>query len=446
MSPTKTLLVTIAFFALSVVMLLETPSLFVSQHIFVDLSGSQNDINCTSCHPQIADELARSQIHSSFACEECHRIKQTAYGVTITYAEADSTSWVAGKEAHAAYVPRCLDCHGGNGQYIDYLGQTKTAPVARAFNTTPIPDYVAHKNFVEWANQSGIAIGENEACLACHTNFSVQITYRYFWNMTYTKDSGWNLVFDPLTDVNGTRTYEVSLARSGGKHEWVAASFNDPNFCIRCHKNIYDSLVNGTLGTERQNLIHAPVEIDPYPHGGDGWDVDNNWGHLRYHYINGTYRSSWVNTTYCLECHNVEEYRNLNPDADLTYDLQNVSLDTNSLRVHVAEKLTCLTCHGYGKTKSAITDPYSLAMVTTSDHMNFLNQTAALPNSFAGNVCMGCHAAGNHYSAYSGGCGGWCHGNAGSSFGCNRCHGRVGYSASITFNVESEPTGNVTWN
>ncbi|MDQ6964634.1 MAG: hypothetical protein Q9M13_06905, partial [Mariprofundales bacterium] len=161
----KALLALVLLSALLFMAVQQTPSLFAGQHTFVNINSNQNDINCTSCHPQIADELARSRIHSNFACEECHRMRQTAYGVTITYAEADSTSWVSGEEAHAAYTPRCLDCHGGNGVYVDYLGQTRTAPVAKAFNTTPIPDYVAHKSFVEWANQSGLAIGENEACL-----------------------------------------------------------------------------------------------------------------------------------------------------------------------------------------------------------------------------------------------------------------------------------------
>ena len=431
--------------SLSVLMVAKTPSLLKGQHMFVFIGTNSVDINCTSCHPQIAEELKRSQIHRDFSCEECHRIKVTAYGVAITYAEANATGWTSGEEAHAAYVPRCLDCHGGSGQYVDHLGQLKAAPVAKAFNTTPIPDYVAHKSFVEWANSSGIAVGENEACLACHTNFSLQITYRYFYNISFTKTADWGIIFDPLVDVNGTREYSVSMLRSGKKHEWVYASFSNPEFCVECHRNIYESLVNGTLGTERQNLVHAPVEIDPYPHGGDGWGYDNNWGHARYHYIPADSRATWVNTTYCIECHNVDEYRDIDPNADLTYDLRNVSLDTNSSNVHAAERVKCTTCHGYGKTKSAITDPYSFAMVTTADHMNFLNETLVFPNSFEGNVCMGCHAAGNHYSNFTFGCGGFCHDNAGSAYDCHRCHGKVGYSANITINVESEPTGNVIW-
>ncbi len=425
-----------------------SPSLFVNQHFLVNISGNGNDINCTSCHPQVADELAKSQIHRNFPCEECHRIKRTAYGVNITYAEQNAGPRTIGEEAHAVYVPRCLDCHGNNGVYVDYLGQTKTAPVAKGFNVNPIPDYVAHKNFVEWANKSNICVGENEACLSCHTNFSVKIIFRYFYNISFTKTADWNIA---NFNVNGTRTYTVLLDKTSnqGKHEWIAVNLSSQDsynqtFCIRCHKNIYDALVNGTLGTDgRSNLIHAPIEIDTTGHRG-GWNFTNNWGHVRYHYILPSYRGSWVNTTYCLECHNVKLYSLINPNDSSYYGLSNVITDTNSTNVNIAEKLTCVTCHGFGKIKEAVIDYPSSDMNIFVDHLNLINQTDAYASIFSGKICMACHTAGNHVSDAGGMCR-MCHGSGGSLLGCDRCHGRTGYSASITFNVESEPTGNVTW-
>ena len=451
------ILLVIAFISAMVAMIQQSPSLLVNQHTFVNINTDANDINCTSCHPQVADELSKSQIHSNFACEECHRIKQTAYGVTITYAERNSNSRTIGEEAHAAYTPRCLDCHGNNGIYVNYQGVTKTAPIARAFNTTPIPDYTAHKNFVEWANQSNLCVRENEACLACHTNFSVKITYKYFWNINYTKDSSWNIV---NFNVNGTRSYTVLLDKTGdqGKHEWLNIGFNDSQLCIKCHKNIYDALVNGTPASPYNEYTHAPIEIDSADNGGDNygswggmykdhdWPPNNYWGNPRYHYIDSVNRPIYVNTTYCIKCHNVAQYADQNPSDATTYDLNSVIADTNSTLVHAAEKLRCTTCHGYGKTK----DPYNV--IATSGywgneigHRNFMNQTENYANTFAGDLCMGCHEAASHNvdsgALESGRCS-MCHSAEGYAR-CGACHSDT-YDYNIDVIIESEPSGNIT--
>ena len=464
MNSMKVLLLLIIVAALSVAILTETPSLFSGQHTFINISSDRNDISCISCHPQIADELAKSQIHSNFACEECHRIKQTAYGVTITYAERKSASRTIGKEAHAAYVPRCLDCHGNNGVYVNYEGVTKTAPVAKGFNSTPIPDYVAHKSFVEWANKSGIAVGENEACLACHTNFSMKMTYRYFYNISFTKDANWNIL---NFNVNGTRTYSVFLDKTGdqGKHEWRAVSLTsqdnyNQSFCIKCHKNIYDALVNGTPSSPYNHYTHAPIEIDSDDHGGNtnsftgvcytgggmggmgggmgkdhDWRVNNYWGHKRYHYVPQSYRASWVNTTYCLECHNVEKFRIVNPSGDATYNLQSVVLETNSSYTHAAEKLTCTSCHGIGRVKEPVD-------ICPTGHASFIAQVGNYTAALSGDTCMSCHEAASHNvnnGAYESGQCGMCHGDYWST--CGACHS--GYTLSV--DIESEPSGNATW-
>ena len=446
----KFIVAALAIIAVNILLLVQTPSILQSQHTFVNLKGNGNDINCTSCHPQIAEELAKSQIHSNFKCEECHRIKVTAEGVDLTYAEANASSWTSGKEAHAAYVPRCLDCHGGNGVYVDYQGVTKIAPIAKGLNSTQIPDYVAHKNFVEWANQSGLAVGENEACLACHTNFSVKIEFRYFWNISYTKNSDWTLT---NFNVNGTRVYAISFIKSGdqGKHEWKAVSLSNQDsynetFCIKCHKNVYDALVNGTPDTPYNDYTHAPIEI------GGRWETNNYWGHTRYHYIPDSNRATWVNSTYCLKCHNVAKYASINPSDATTYDLSNVTADTNSTSVHVAERLKCITCHGTGKAK----DPFSVMAVSgysasypalniSADHRKVMSEIGTYANSFNGDMCMGCHEAADHTGNMVGNCN-WCHSIGGGS-SCGPCHGsniNGGNGYTLNVNIESEPSGALT--
>ncbi len=417
-------------------------TLFQGSHQIIEISGNGNNINCTSCHPQIADQLRRSAIHSNFKCEECHRLRQTAEGKTIVYAEHNASGIFAGNQSHAAYTPRCLDCHGGNGIYVNYTGETRKAPVAKAFNESNYgSDYSAHKQFVLDALNCNLSVGENEACIACHTNYSITIDYSYFWNVSYTKSgSSWTLA---NFNYNGTRTYSVSYSRTGAKHEFL--NLNDID-CTKCHKNIYDALVNGTSDSPYNDLAHAPVEIDYYDSAAvkkdHDWPIDNYWGHTRYHYIPSTYRASWVNTTYCIKCHNVTRYADENPSDATTYNLNSVISDTNSTSVHAVEKIRCTTCHGYGKAK----DPYSVISSSgywgnENGHRAFMNQTESKARTFSGDLCMGCHEAAGHKGWEDGWCNG-CHSYHGY-YDCGGCHSDT-YSYNISINIESEPSGNVS--
>jgi len=437
-------------FAVSALLLFTSTNvvtLFQGSHQLIGISGDGNNINCTSCHPQIADQLKNSAIHSNFKCEECHRIKRTAEGKVISYAEHNESGIFVGNQSHAAYTPRCLDCHGGNGEYVNYTGQIRTAPVAKAFNESDYgSDYSAHKQFVLDALNCNLSVGENEACLACHTNYSVEIDYSYFWNISYTKSgSSWTLT---NFNYNGTRMYNVIFTKTGAKHEFTA--LGDIN-CIGCHKNIYDALVNGTSDSPYNDLAHAPIEIDYYDSAAvsedHDWPLDNYWGHTRYHYIPQSYRAEWVNTTYCIKCHNVTKYANDNPTDSSTYSLSSVAADTNSTKVHAVEKIRCTTCHGTGKTK----DPYTVISSSgisgtynwnnEDGHRNFMNQTENKARTFSGDLCMGCHEAAGHKGWESGNCGG-CHDYQGY-YSCGGCHSG-GYNYNIDINIESEPSGNVS--
>ncbi|AEA46385.1 hypothetical protein [Archaeoglobus veneficus] len=439
-------------------------SFFQGSHEIVDISGNENDINCTSCHPQIADQLRHSAIHSNFKCEECHRLKKTSEGKVITYAEHNSSGIFVGNQSHAAYTPRCLDCHGGVANYYNassgrwettYYNDTwveKHAPPAYPFNETNYgSDYSAHKKFVELSLNCDLCVGENEACLACHTNYSIELDYKYFWNISYTKySSSWTLT---NFNYNGTRTYEVNFTKTGAKHEFIALKDID---CISCHKNIYDALVNGTTGTPYNYSTHSPIEIDSDDYGGNtygywtmggkdhDWPIDNYWGHTRYHYIPPSYRSQWVNSTYCTKCHNVAKYASEHPSDSTTYNLDSVVGDTNSTSVHAAEALRCTTCHGYGKTK----DPYGVISGSgywgnEDGHRAFMNQTENKARTFSGDLCMGCHEAAGHTAYESSSCD-MCHNNYGYAR-CGGCHSdNYNYNYNININIESEPSGNVS--
>ena len=389
-------------------------TLFARQHTFVNISSTGNDISCVDCHHRIQNELNNSAFHNDLSCEDCHRFT----GRGITFASGDEASATPGKEAHAAYTPRCLDCHEGSGvDIVNKTGQTVHAPPAPAFNESGYgTNYSAHKPFVEDSLNYNLSVGENEACIACHTNYSIRIDYSYFWNIEYQtgEDGGkhdWEFTSPPTP--NGTRYYNITFSKTGAKHEFINTDDID---CTECHKNIYDALVNGTSGTPPY-LTHAPIEI------ASNWDSDNPWNHYRYHYIPSSSRAEWVNNSYCYKCHNVKKYADENPSDNTTYDLGNVTSDTNSTEVHAAEALWCQTCHGSGKTKEVIDNPDQ----SHPGHAgrSFVDDIASnYARTFHGDICMGCHEAAVHPSSGE----------------CGRCHehGRA------NVDIQSEPSGYAT--
>jgi len=403
-------------------------TLFARQHTFVNVSSAGNDISCVDCHHRIQNELNNSAFHNDLSCEACHRF--TGTGITFASGDGEGASATPGEEAHAAYTPRCLDCHGGSGTWID----GKFAPPAPAFNESTIPDYTAHKKLILEAKNSDMSVGENEACLACHTNHSCEISYSYFYNINYALNS-WSVPFSSFS-YNGTRYYDVQWAKSGAKHEFL--SLSEIN-CTKCHKNIYDALVNGTSNSPNEDyLTHAPIEIDRTGNS-KNWNEYNAWGHYRYHYIPSSYRSQWVNNSYCLRCHNVKKYADEHPSDASTYDLSNVTADTNSTNVHCAEALTCATCHGQNKTKEVIDDgdKGGEGHSVNGSYGGFVDNVASnYARTFNGDICMGCHEAAVHPDGKEG--------------SCSRCHGggkegggsMSGGNADVY--IESEPSGYAT--
>lgn len=401
-------------------------TLFAGQHTFVSISDPGNQIKCTDCHNHIQNELSKSAIHADLSCENCHRFT----GTGIMFASGDGNGSTPGNESHAAYTPRCLDCHNGSGVgIVNKTGSSVHAPPAPAFNESDYgTDYSAHKRFVLMAKNS--SMGENGACIACHTNYSCQLAYSYFYNINYTVSS-WTVPFSSFS-YNGMRNYDIRWSKSGATHEFIKLSDID---CTKCHKNIYEALVNGTPDSPSY-LTHAPIEK------ASDWDTDNPWNHYRYHYIPAANRAAWVNNSYCYKCHNVKEYANEHPSDNTTYVLGAVTSDTRSTEVHCAEALTCATCHGSGKTKYVIDNPDrgGGGSVGHSGTSFVDNITSNYARTFNGDICMGCHEAAVHPSGGGGG------------GGCSRCHGGGGggggggMEGNANVYIESEPSGYATNN
>jgi hypothetical protein len=397
-------------------------TLFGGSHQIINITSSGNDIDCVPCHQWVRNELDNATYHSWMVCEDCHRYE----GARIEFAEHN----LAGKQAHAAYTPRCLDCHN-NDSITLANGTIVFIKKADAFGD---PDYgndsSAHKKFVKDSLNSTLSVGENEACIACHTNYSLEIVYSYFWNIEY-ELFHWNVPFATFSYNVTQREYTNTFSKTGAKHEFIDTT--DIN-CISCHKNIYVALVNGTDGGSNEDyLTHAPIEINTIGGSGTLWNTDNPWDdHYRYHYIPApaTNRAAGVNSSYCFECHNVKKYADENPSNNTTYNLTGVTADTNSAQVHAAEALSCQTCHGSGKTKVVIDNPDFTGGAGHSDSNNFVDDVASnYARTFHGDICMGCHEAAVHPSAGT----------------CSRCHKDIGgMYGSADVNIESEPSGYAT--
>jgi len=360
-------------------------SVFKGSHYVTDISGNGNDVDCEACHKKVAEEMAITRAihgpHWDLSCEACHRFNGSA---VTQFAMANGGTY-PGKEAHAAYVPKCLDCHGGDGVYVtNVTGGRSHADPARAFNLTPIPNYTAHKQFFEYCKNLG---DENLACLACHSNYSIDIDYRYHHAIRF-NTSTWTLI---CFAVYGQRQYDVTFLKISvfsGKHVFLPT---DRINCSRCHENVYEALIGSG-----ENCTHAPIKIDAK------WDEFNYWNDPRFHYIPSQYVPEWINNTYCNECH-------FNPSIPDTAASKSL--------IHCAEKVSCLTCHGPGK----YADPSQVN--ATHGNGTLFNDIANKPRVYHGDICMGCHTPAVHPENRR--CG-WCHG---------------GKSATVDIYIESEPTG-----
>jgi len=205
-------------------------TLFARQHTFVNISFAGNDISCVDCHHRIQNELNNSAFHKNLSCEDCHRFT----GTGITFASGDEASATPGKEAHAAYTPRCLDCHGGSGTWID----GKFAPPAPAFNETGYgSDVSAHKPLVKQSLDYNLSFGENEACLACHTNYSIKFGFKRpeYFDFYFSVSGSWDVSSITYGDTNTT---PVNKSESGAKHEFKAINQIK---CEDCHLDVWNA-------------------------------------------------------------------------------------------------------------------------------------------------------------------------------------------------------------
>ena len=230
-------LLTVAICAIGIFALPGTVSLFSGQHSWYDLSAPQNDVPCEKCHQDIADEMISdgsdgNGVHRKLTCSMCHRTPFNNYSYGSGYGDGSTP----GKEAHAAAVVQCMDCHEHNVSKPGYdahmtdpaynavgcfgLGHPchKTFPIylgAGGFGLTDYPDdtgeRAAHLDFVNDSIDDPLMEGANEACIACHTRIGVNITWTksttLHFNANETHDGTW--IIDDFTAHGQNETFST---------------------------------------------------------------------------------------------------------------------------------------------------------------------------------------------------------------------------------------------
>ena len=342
-----------------------TYSVLKGTHTVINVSSPANDVPCTSCHSKIAAELNSSAYHSWMSCEDCHRnpnLQSVAY---------DDGTMVAGSEAHAAVKPRCLDCHSKTSITLAN-GSVVAVPFASGFGETNYgSNYSAHKKFVQDALNFNIGVGENEACIACHTDFKVQVKFTRPIYYNFTVDSSWNVVVNSLGADNTTAVFKGG---SGSKHIWK--SLNQIR-CEDCHADIWAAInhTETSPGGQAPNSSH----VIWWWNGGTRQAPIHNISYIGTAYSNIS--------DYCLSsCHN-PVITSGTPPPELNET------------VHAARRLSCYSCHTNSYTfmvqdKTGGTGNPGWPNSDTGDMDNFDVNVFNAPLAIHADTCISCKRAG----------------------------------------------------
>ncbi|MFO7967106.1 MAG: hypothetical protein R6U44_05870 [Archaeoglobaceae archaeon] len=325
-------------------------TMFNGSHTINSLESDVNDVECAGCHQRMQDQLENSSVHSDFKCEECHRVARIADGKMIKYAAHNQSGITVGNESHAAYTPRCLDCHEENGLYYNDTWIQKKAPTAIAFNETGYgSDYSAHKPFVEQALEWRLSKGENEACIACHTNYSMEIEFkRPEWLQFYVNKKSGGIEISNI-NYGSTNTTNIHVSGSGAKHEFKQG-YKKGIECESCHSDVWRA-ANQTIEDKGNygatNASHVCWQFEKSGSGSFDSPMHNTtcvyseYGATCYGLISDSFQSTpdYYNniTEYCLlSCHNPRIGGNTNSDF-----VAQTFKDTT----HAAHRVSCYDCH-----------------------------------------------------------------------------------------------------
>ncbi|AKG92146.1 Cytochrome c7 [Geoglobus ahangari] len=213
----KIFLIIIGVFAVGLIALPSTISLFAGQHYWYDVNPGGNQIPCEKCHADVLEELSRGIYHikqkgdpysaDGQDCTFCHRVNSS-----ITYAKGDGAGTWVGKEAHAATNIQCLYCHAPS-----LYGAPRAGGFGLTNDSTDTGALAAHREFVLEARGITLLLGENEACIACHTQIELNYNYTTVRSMGVTIEESYasdgtgvtqSWTFSPASNI----TYAINSA------------------------------------------------------------------------------------------------------------------------------------------------------------------------------------------------------------------------------------------
>ena len=262
MNMNKLVLLAIGVIAVGIFALPSTVSLFSGQHAWYNIStGEAGALPCIKCHADIYDEYLMTGVHGTLsggsqgapgsepnkACYACHRIYEKRGN--ITYAKGVKGTNPAGSdpgvEAHAASTVACMACHefdnvGGYppaGGFEDPYNNASGLGITDGIAEDPVTGFkfkyndsthqgghAAHQGFIEGAINFTRMEDANEACIACHTQIPVKITWTHArsleFNATYDKSLNLPPTHFNTSDYEANGTVEVTSYgnHSGGAH------------------------------------------------------------------------------------------------------------------------------------------------------------------------------------------------------------------------------------
>jgi hypothetical protein len=209
--PGKRLLLALMLVGLALVAIsLAAISLYSSQHDW------QVQRPCADCHADIENDLNSTTIHSTLACTDCH------LNATLNYSDE-----------HAGVVEECEACHLPTNTKYDDPNGTKELNYSTE----------SHRRMYQNATQDSTMPGANEACIACHTRFNLELVWKRpeFYNYTFVD-------YTQITDfqANGQRNLYYTRIEAGRKHAFVSGyDVVCGNSTAGCHQDIYDAINDG---------------------------------------------------------------------------------------------------------------------------------------------------------------------------------------------------------
>jgi len=310
----RILLIFIASFAIGIIALPQTISLFAGQHYWYDLSDEGMEIPCEKCHADIAAEMEShigphsgetskasapdggEHVSINFECWLCHSWYYTGYSL----AEASDTEVVPGIDAHAASTVECIACHRGDvltpGEYGDgwgiaHFGGPAYHPGSNGYCTVggSCVESGCHddpSDVVEWPPH-GIDGVNDDDCITCHCSLRDPTKAGdpdYYLPYHVAPAGGFNLTYFPW-DTGELEAHNAFLENS--RNESTLRGENEA--CIACHSGI-PVRINWThaKSIEFDITLEDQIETEYGPHN---WTI-TVWG------PNGTANAVvWGNST-----------------------------------------------------------------------------------------------------------------------------------------------------